>query len=279
MLTSSLTRQPRNLREVLGAVGPRPPIAVHSNKHVYSWFAEAVGQRRELARGVQQIARSQFGFDLPVPPLPIADAVDAAGVNGRAADVMAERLAQYDNAFDEAMNGCPYFARLEYTGPHECIFRYCDAVTSHGVLDSTHHIHAHEHHLVQTQERRLDDPSVVLPSKQRRIVRQIPATVHRQLRVVTGMLVLMKEQDCGVVRREHAVGRTLRQVAGAARRYGPEAIKGVAAGAAAAGVVAGAVSVIGAIASSMAAAAVVAAADPALVIGDLVISGWLEPQE
>jgi hypothetical protein len=140
---------------------------------------------------------------------------------------------------------------------------------------------------VQAQERRLTDLGVVLPPKQRRIVRALPRSVYPQVRIVTGLLVLQKEEDGGTVRREHAVGRTLRQTGEAVRKYGPGAARGVAAGAVAVGIVSGVAALVSAIGASLTAvavpvvatAAVVAVADPALVIGDLVISGWIEEQE
>lgn len=287
MLTSPLTRRPRDLLTVLSTLDGSHPVATHSNKRLFESYAAAVQRRTALGQSLQRAARKEFGYDLNLPPTPLVGASEAAGHEGRTADVLADRLRQFDAAFDEGLRQCPYFARIEYAGPHECVFRYCDATRSYDLQQTIHHIRTHEHHLVQAQERRLTDSGVVLPPKQRRIVRALPQTVYPQLRVVTGLLVLQKEEDGGTVRREHAVGRTLRQTGDAVRKYGPGAARGVAAGAVAAGIVAGLTAVVSAIGASLTAAAgtaiataaVVAVADPALVIGDLVISGWIEGTE
>ncbi|MBI5760020.1 MAG: hypothetical protein HZA46_16000 [Planctomycetales bacterium] len=276
MLTSPLTRRPRDLLTVLSTLdGPRP-VATHSNKRLFESYAAAVQRRAALGQSLQRVSRKEFGYDLNLPPTPLVGASEAAGHEGRTADVLAERLRQFDTAFDEGLRQCPYFARIEYAGPHECVFRYCDATKSYDLQQTIHHIRTHEHHLVQAQERRLTDIGVVLPPKQRRIVRALPQVVYPQLRVVTGLLVLQKEEDGGTVRREHTVGRTLRQTGEAVRKYGSGAARGVAAGAVAAGIVAGVAAMVSAISTAVATAAVVAVADPALVIGDLVISGWIE---
>ena len=158
-------------------------------------------------------------------------------------------------------------------------------------MQMTHHIRGHEHHLVNVRERKLSDTELVLPAKQRRIVAHLPDDLLRQMRVITGMLVLQTEQEAVVVHRDHVVGKKLREIGAAARRYGPQALRGAAVGTVAAGGLMSAVAVVSAIGTAIAAAlpvavpalvtgaVVVAAADPALVIGDVVLSGWLEIQE
>lgn len=286
MIPSPLTRRPRDLLTVLGSLERHHPVATHAKGRLFESFADSVELRSAIALSLQRIARTEFGHDVELPPTPLAEASVAADMDARAADVLVERIMQYDVALDASLRQCPYFGRVEYAGPHECVFRYCDATKTYDALQTTHHIRTHEHHLVQAQERKLSDPQVFLPRKQRRILRLLPKEVYPQVRVVTGLLVLQKEADGGTVRRDHAVGRTLRQVGHAAKTYGRGAARGVAAGAAAAGIVAGLTTLISAVALSWAATAatvgtvaVVAAADPALVLGDLVISGWIEEQE
>lgn len=282
MLTSTLTRRPREFHTVLATIGDGPPIASHSNTAVFKWYAQAVQERRSLATAVQRIVRREFGFDLTVPEPLAIDAAAAAGHQGRPLGVAQSRLKQYDTAFEESLQQCPYLGRVEYTGRHECVFRYCDSTKKLDALQIAHHIHTHEHHLVQVRERKLTDPGIVLPPKQQRIVAMLPDCALPHVRIVAGMLVLQKEGDGGTIRRDHVVGRGLRQVGAAAMKYGPATVGGVATGAAAAGIIAGLVSLIGAAATAATAAAttvaIVAATDPAIVLGDLVLSGWIEEE-
>ncbi|MBI5760416.1 MAG: hypothetical protein HZA46_18025 [Planctomycetales bacterium] len=226
MLTSPLTRRPRDFLTVLSTLDGPDPVATHSNKRLFKSYAAAVQLRTALGLSLQRMTQKEFGYDLKLPPTPLVGASEAAGHEGRTADVLIDRLRQHGEALNEFLTQCPYFGQVQYTGSHECVFRYCDAQKTYDLRETTHHIHTHEHHLVQARERRLTDSGVVLPPKQRRIVRALPQSLYPHLRVVTGLLVLQKEEDGGTVRREHAVGRTLRQTGDAVRKYGPGAARG-----------------------------------------------------
>ncbi len=279
MNASVHTRQPRDFLGALSTTGPRRPVAIHSNQRNAKWFAESVNSRREVAMGLANIAWKEFGYRFEVPPLPLISAGIAAGKEGRTAEVLAARLEEFDEKLDSQLRQCPYFGRATYAGPHECVFTFFDATKRHALMQTTHQIVGHEHHLVQVRERKLTDTDVVLPEKQRRMVRALPAILRPNLRIITGLLVLKKEQNAGVIRHDHAVGTGLRRVGRAALKYGPGASAGVAAGAVAAGIVTGVMAMVHAAAATAATVAVVAVADPALVIGDLVISGWIDGTE
>ncbi len=272
MLTSTMSRRPRDLRAVLATLGGRRPIATHSNKALFEWYARSLRERCALAVAIQWITRREFGYDLRVPETPVAGAKVAAGLDGEPVDALEKRLERFDAEFDEALSKCPYLARIEHQGTHECVFRYCDSTKSYDPMQVTYHVRTHEHHLVQTRVRKLTDQDVVLPPKQQQMVAALPTSVLPSVQIITGMLIQQEEGDGGTVVRDHAAGRVMRQAAQAAVKYGPRAVAGVAAGAAAAGLVIG----IGTAIKAATAVAIVAAADPAVVIGDLVLSGWLE---
>jgi hypothetical protein len=236
-------------------------------------MAESIQARHVLVGCLSKISWQEFGVRVVPPKPPIVTAQIAAGNEGRAADVMFQRMNGFDVAIDATLRESPFFGRVRYVGQRECIFEYFDGTTRQGLMLTTHEIMRHEHHLVQTRERKLTDEDVVLPRKQQRLVQMIPSRFHSQIRIVSGTLILMNERDAGTVTHDHAFGRFLRPASKAAIAYGPKALGGAAIGAATVGATLGIISLLKSAAGAM---AVVAVADPALVIGDLVFSGWLE---
>lgn len=267
------SRRPTSFREAVTKLGPRRPVATHSRKHLAVWNAEVIRRRAQLCRFISRLSQSEFGTPFETPELPIVTADVAAGINGAPVEVMEESLRNFDGLLDQSLYASPFFGRVTFAGEHECTFTYFDSRIRHGIVQTSHEITRHEHHLVQVRIRKLDDRDVKLPRPQRRIVAMLPRDLGPMVRVVTGLLILKKEGDAGTVRHDHAFGRFLRKAGAAAVKYGPGAAVGAGAGA---GIALGAAALFSAISSAASAAAVVAVADPALVLGDVVLTGWLE---
>jgi hypothetical protein len=287
----------------------RPPLS-QSNGRLFDFNAQKVRELSEVAGSLNAIGTRFFGAGLSAPTTPIADASDAAAEN--TAGVIQANLDGMIEQIVEATEAYPYFGKVVFLGQHECKFTFVDSRNTHGLMKTTHNLSVHEHHLIEVRVRRLDDDDVVLPAKQLKMVQMLPDFLLPFVRIVTGTLILTKENEAGTETHEHAVGRGIRQtietidwtsrraveIAGktargagalasnatrratnvaanaaslagqAVKEYGPTVAKGAA-------VITG-IGLIGGLLATAAKFAVVAATDPALVIGDLVISGWIE---
>lgn len=284
MLTFSLTRQPRTFAQTANAIAEFRPIATHAASHLFRRYARSYENVTALADSINRIARSEFGYHLQLPPPPMGGAEVAAGLHGRPADFLEERLASYVDQLDGAARACPYFGTVEYLDRRSVRFTYCESTKQTGLFDRTYTVTRKVHDLVDAKECKLTDPDALIPKRQQRLVALLPAAVLPHVRVIRGMLVQVEQHQAGVEVREHALGRGLREAGRIAQTHGPTAAKSALGTAAAVGAVAALYALgtvaIAALAAPAAAvvgtAAVVAIADPAIVIGDLVISGWLE---
>jgi hypothetical protein len=299
-MSAKLSRKISTLSEVLDEF-LRLPIS-GTNRRLFEFNAQTILELHSVANSFDAIGVKFYGRHISKPTAPISDASVAAADN--TAEVIPESLQGMVRQIVEAVEGYPYYGKVIELGDHECKFQYCNSRNTHGLLNTTHHISAHEHHLIDTRIRKLGDDDVILPAIQAQMVEMLPECLLPYVRIITGTLILQKENEAGTESHEHVVGRTIRRtfetidrgacraaemadqaarkasdVAGSAasaaghavKEYGPTVAKGAAA-------VTG-LAFLGGLLATAANFVVVAMTDPALVIGDVVISAVPPPRE